>query len=472
MLRDLGFDIDKVRAAMAPGWDLASPESQVGLYTDHKHFGKDSVINGPWMGAWFGMGNYSELIQSLTVPAAEQQKLIAFVEGTLALKKPLPDKNIKEFLKRTSYENFLREYVGLAKNTSLLWNTVIGVTFCLGADSISIAEAVKWGSPGFSVLGQEAYEALADSMILEDSDVVWMPDGNASLARQMVRQLIPAAAPGSTIEDLITTRFDYNKLDLPNHTVRLRLNSSAVNAHNNTDGSVSVSYVNQGETYRVKGKHCIMACYNGMIPHLCPEMPKEQKEGLAYGVKTPLLVSIVMVRNRHAFNKSGVEVFHCPTSPYKMVSGTPPVSIGDYQHSDDPDSPMLIYMLTSPTDKNNGSQSGRDLYRQARHKLYTRTFADYEREICEQLTGMFGAFGFDAERDIEAITINRWSHGYAYDYMGLYDPEWPKGEAPHELGRKPFGRISIANSDSENRAYLDGAIDAAWRAINEQLGNG
>ena len=472
LLRDLGFDIDKVRAAMAPGWDLASPESQVGLYTDRKHFGKDSVINGPWMGAWFGMGNYSELIQSLTVPAAEQQKLIAFVEGTLALKKPLPEKNIKEFLKRTSYENFLREYVGLAKNTSLLWNTVIGVTFCLGADSISIAEAVKWGSPGFSVLGQEAYEALADSMILEDSDVVWMPDGNASLARQMVRQLIPAAAPGSTIEDLITTRFDYNKLDLPNHTVRLRLNSSAVNAHNNTDGSVSVSYVNQGETYRVKGKHCIMACYNGMIPHLCPEMPKEQKEGLAYGVKTPLLVSIVMVRNRHAFNKSGVEVFHCPTSPYKMVSGTPPVSIGDYQHSDDPDSPMLIYMLTSPTDKNNGSQSGRDLYRQARHKLYTRTFADYEREIREQLTGMFGAFGFDAERDIEAITINRWSHGYAYDYMGLYDPEWPKGEAPHELGRKPFGRISIANSDSENRAYLDGAIDAAWRAINEQLGNG
>ena len=90
---------------MAPGWDLASPESQVGLYTDRKHFGKDRVINGPWMGAWFGMGNYRELIQSLTVPAAEQQKLIAFVEGTLALKKPLPEKNIKEFLKRTSYEN-------------------------------------------------------------------------------------------------------------------------------------------------------------------------------------------------------------------------------------------------------------------------------------------------------------------------------------------------------------------------------
>ena len=95
-------------------------------------------------------------------------------------------------------------------------------------------------------------------------------------------------------------------------------------------------------------------------------------------------------------------------------------------------------MLTSPTDRNNGSQTGRDLYRQARHKLYTTTFADYEQDIREQLTGMFGPFGFDAERDIEAITINRWSHGYAYDYMELYDPEWPKGEAPHE----PSGTVS------------------------------
>ena len=85
---------------------------------------------------------------------------------------------------------------------------------------------------------------------------------------------------------------------------------------------------------------------------------------------------------------------------------------------------------------------------------------------------MYGAFGFDAERDIEAKTINRCSHCYAYENMEHYDQQWPEGEAPHELGRKPFGRISIANSDSENRAYIDGAIDAAWRAVNEQLGNG
>ncbi|WP_435219629.1 hypothetical protein [Luminiphilus sp. nBUS_07] len=423
------------------------------------------------MGTWFGMGNYRELIQSLTVSESEQQKLIEFVEGTLELQKTIPKKDIKHFLKTTSYQTFLTDYVGLAEPTSSLWNTIIGVTFCLYPDSISIAEAVKWGVPGFSVLGEEAYAVLADNLIMEESDIVWMPDGNASLTRQMVRRLIPAVASGGTIEDVVTAQFDYGKLDLPSHPVKLRLNSSAVNASNNPDGTVSVAYVTKGAAYRVKAKHCVLACYNGLIPHLCPDMPEEQKESLRYSVKVPLLATNVLIRNRQAFNKAGVEVFHCPTSHYHLVSSAPPVSIGDYKTNDDPDSPMVIYMLTSPTDRNNGSQTGRDLYRQARHKLYTTTFADYEQDIREQLTGMFGPFGFDADRDIEAITINRWSHGYAYDYMELYDPEWPTGKAPHELGRKPYGRISIANSDSENKAYLNGAIDAAWRAVNEQLGS-
>ena len=111
------------------------------------------------------------------------------------------------------------------------------------------------------------------------------------------------------------------------------------------------------------------------------------------------------------------------------------------------------------------------LYNSA-HTLYATPFATFETEIKQQLNAMFGAYGFDAERDIEAVTVNRWSHGYAYEYMDLHDPKWPKGEAPHELGRKSMGRISIANSDSEAHAYVHAAIDSAWRAVAEQLGQG
>jgi len=80
---------------------------------------------------------------------------------------------------------------------------------------------------------------------------------------------------------------------------------------------------------------------------------------------------------------------------------------------------------------------------------------------------MFVSGGFAAARDITAITVNRWPHGYGYEYNPLFDPEWPDGHQPHILGRKPFGRITIANSDSGATAYTDVAIDQAHRAVSE-----
>jgi spermidine dehydrogenase len=84
------------------------------------------------------------------------------------------------------------------------------------------------------------------------------------------------------------------------------------------------------------------------------------------------------------------------------------------------------------------------------------------------LQALLGPHGFNHETDIKAITVNRWAHGYSYAYLALDDPKWAVGEAPHEIGRRQFGRISIANSDSEARAFLDAAIDAGWRAVAEQ----
>jgi len=125
------------------------------------------------------------------------------------------------------------------------------------------------------------------------------------------------------------------------------------------------------------------------------------------------------------------------------------------------------WMIHAPAPPNNGEQTARDLYRLGRHRLYATPFASYEAEIEKQLDAMFGAHGFDADRDIEAITMNRWAHGYSYGRLQLYDPDWEEGQAPHELGRASFGRIHIANSDSEASAYLHSAIDAAARAVGE-----
>jgi spermidine dehydrogenase len=103
-----------------------------------------------------------------------------------------------------------------------------------------------------------------------------------------------------------------------------------------------------------------------------------------------------------------------------------------------------------------------------RHKIYNTPFKDYEKQVRDQLQAMLGQHGFNHETDIAAITVNRIPHGYAYSYMGLDDPDWREGQAPHEIGRAQFGRISIANSDSEAAPLMQAAFDAAWRAVEEQ----
>jgi spermidine dehydrogenase len=111
--------------------------------------------------------------------------------------------------------------------------------------------------------------------------------------------------------------------------------------------------------------------------------------------------------------------------------------------------------------------SARERFREGRNRLEAMSFTDYEREVREHLAGMLAGGGFDPARDILALTVNRWPHGYAYERDPLHDPEWPKGQAPHEIGRQRFGRIAIASSDAGASAYVDAAIEQAHRAVTE-----
>jgi spermidine dehydrogenase len=130
---------------------------------------------------------------------------------------------------------------------------------------------------------------------------------------------------------------------------------------------------------------------------------------------------------------------------------------------------MVVFMMASPTPADGSEGTARELLRAGRHKIYASTFDDYEQQIRDQLQHMLGSFGFDHETDIKAITVNRIPHGYAYSYLGLDDPEWEEGKAPQEIGRQQFGRISIANTDSEVTPLMNAAFDAAYRAVQEQL---
>ena len=470
LLEEIGVDFAGLRQAIDPEYMISDPLAEHGLYLNANDFGADRSINGPWNLTWAGFGDFSAAIRSLELPAADEAGLIALIGAEKDFLRGVPDEEREQFLHETPYATFLSERVGMSESGIKIAEPWIKALFGVSANSVSIYEALKAGAPGATSVTPAAPDTAEAEEV--DPDLYRypiFPDGNASVARLLVSHLIPSAVSGDAAESIVTRVVDYGRLDREGASVRLRLNSTAVNVTNRDDGLVDVAYVVDGKNRVVRCRSSILAGYAGMVPSLCPELPAEQRQNLAYGVKVPFICTNVLLRSGAAVRKQAVSGYQCPGSFYSLVASAPPLSLGGYEAPTAEDDPLVVWMISAPAPEATGGESARDLCRLGRHSLLSMSFEEIETATLSQLTGMFGSSGFDAKTDVEAITVNRWAHGYAYEYMDLHDPKWPPGEAPHELARAPIGRISIANSDTEAHAYVQSAIDAAIRAVNEIL---
>lgn len=470
LLEEIGVNFTELRESVEPGYIIHDPMARHGIYLNRAVYGSDRSVIADWNLLWAGIGDFEGAIRSLKLSKADEQGLIALISGDNDFLDDIPIADRERFSRKMSYATFLRERVGLSEQAIKITEPWVKALHCAGAEAVSIQEVFRAGAPGLNTLLPMAASGGDEESVDPDAYRYPMfPDGNASVARLLVRQLIPAVVGGDLTQNVVTSQFDYSQLDREGELVRLRLNSTAVNVRNLADEQVEVAYVAKGQAQAVRAKHCILAGYGGIVPHLCPELPKAQKEHLAYGVKAPFICTNVLLRNSEAVRKAGVSGYQCPGSFYSLLASAPPVNVGDFRVPSEANDPMVMWMLHAPTPQVTNGMSARDAYRLGRHKLLSMSFEEIEVATITQMTGMFGSAGFDAGRDVEAITVNRWAHGYAYEYMDLHDPDWPKGEAPHELGRKPIGRIAIANSDAEAAAYVQAAIKAARRAVNELL---
>jgi spermidine dehydrogenase len=467
LLDELGVDPDALAANMSKDAPMsATADSLIALPGPEGHI----KVRGKWTQLMLGVGDYESAVRALPLPASEQDKLIELISGDRDYLDDLSLGEKSDYVESVTYAEFLTERVGLSKETISIFYPFPKLMAGPAASRISVLEAFYLGSPGIRSMGwlgdlaAKLFEGL-----MAGYQSLYFPDGNASVARLLVHKLIPAVAPDTRgFDDIATSRFDYDALDLEQHPVRLRLNSTVVGVRETGNETVTIDYVQGGDAINVTGDHCVLACYNGAIPHICPQLPESQKEALRYGVKVPLVMTNVLIENGHAFAKLGVGQVNCPDDPYVVVMTPPATTTGGHQPPSGPDDPMVIYMMGVPSIEPVEGETSREILLRSRHLVYATTFDTYEQEIRDQLQGLLGEYGFKHETDIEAITVNRWPHGYSYEYQGIDDPEFEEGQAPHEIGRAKFGRISIANSDSEGRAYLDAAIDAGWRAVAEQ----
>ncbi len=440
-----------------------------GVYFPAEHFGKDSVHRDAVVLWGQGHGNETKsILDKYPLSTEAKQSFHNLLTGRQDLLPDMPRAQKSKLMAGISYCDYLRKYGQVHEDVVVFlrdyWKSYWGV----GHDVLSALEGARMGMPGSWDVDPALDPALSDD---DEPYIFHFPDGNAGVARALVRKLIPNAIPGNTMEDLVTARASYPELDLESNPTRIRLNSTVVDVrHGNNNEGVDVTYVRQGEAQRVRARHTILACYNHAIPYLCPETPEEQVAAIDTAEKTPLVYINIALRNWRAFSELGFSSFYVPGNRI-MHSFTLdfPVSMGGYEFARSPSDPIVVHGVYCPTLPDQGL-SHREQNVAGRAILFEQSYDELEVSVVSTIQGALRDGGFDAGRDIAAITINRWPHGYAYEYNELFDPpEWNRKNGPHQLGAARIGRISIANSDAAAYAYVDGAIDAAVRAVDEQL---
>ncbi len=447
-------------------------------FYDKETFGVDRLTVGSPQQGWRGRKGsgltWAEYMAKSPLSSQAQADVVRIETEHIDHMAGMTEAQKKDKLSRMSYKDYLLKAVKVHPHAALLYQTFTHGLYGVGIDAVPALDCWAIRAPGFQGLNLQRVPSPRLSFTAEGEVTpkppyfFHFPDGNASIARLLVRSLIPKAVPGSTVDDVVTAIVDYSKLDEEVSPVRVRLNSTVVRVKHAGDlGSskeVEVTYASGKQAYTVRGKNVVLACWHMVIPYMCPELPAKQREAMHYGVKVPIVYTTVAVGSGASMHKLGAYRVNSPGMYHSEVTLDEPISIGDYKFPRSPDYPILLRMLRCPCQP---GLSPRDQQRIGHYDLYGTTFETFERKIRDQLARVLSSGDFDPARDIDAITVNRWPHGYAYEYNPLWDPDWPEGQRPCDIARKPFGRITIANSDAAAAAYTDQAIDQAYRAIQE-----
>ncbi len=439
------------------------------MFFDRETFGVDKLVVG------VGKKPAADLLRDAPLSARVKLDVGRVYSGSGAAMPGLTDAQKKDKLSRISYATYMTDILKVDPATLKVFQQITHDEWGVGIDAVPALDAWGFGFPGFDDLklkdGAAPRMSYTAAGYAEGGSYKFhFPDGNATIARLLVRALIPAAIPGHSAIDVVTAHADYTQLDRPGNQVRIRLSSIVVGARNIGQAAqaqgAELVYTRFGQLHQVKAKECVLACYNMVIPYLVPDLPAKQKEALHYLVKTPLVYTSVAIRNWRAFKKLGVSSIYSPGGYWVSMRLNQATNIGGYHSVANEDDPVLVFLVRTPCQPGLGMK---DQNRAGRAELLATPFSTFEHHVRDQMGRALGAGGFDPARDITAITANRWPHGYAYEYSSLDDPDFAPGQAPHEIGRQRFGRISIANSDSGAGAYTSVAIDQAYRAVNDLL---
>jgi spermidine dehydrogenase len=366
-----------------------------------------------------------------------------------------------------SWERFVREKMALGDHAVRFVDLYATDLIGLGCDAASALDGYAIG-PGFFGMGGEGFYEEAGMLKYGYRPVNRYPDGNYTVALQLLKGILPNAITGeNSMEGVFNGELRSQELDRSENRVRLRL-SSMVTRIQQKGESVEVDYLRhdgvEGKLRRVRARHVIMTGWGSVAKHVLPDLPEEQRRALEEYHYTSALYINVLLKHWRPIAGIGAFEMYWPGGYCTWMHVSDPLSVGVYRPEYHPDKPTILSMYKYIHHRGLEPREQMEL---GRYEMERTSFEEYEREIRSELNHVLGAHGFDAARDIAGITVNRWGHGY--NYFKEPGPKEKLENPPYRAGRQKLGRISFAGADAGGTPWTQAALVQAWRAVHEQL---
>ncbi|MDG1995510.1 MAG: hypothetical protein P8J14_03370 [Emcibacteraceae bacterium] len=297
-----------------------------------------------------------------------------------------------------------------------------------------------------------------------------LPGGNDGFSRHFVKKIIPNGIEGSyNYNDIMNGKVQFSQLDNPNNPIRMRLHATVVRVEHDGESiekstGVIVTYSKDNKTYRVKAKKIVMATGSWVNKHVVQELPDEILTAYDSFNHVPFLIANVAVKNWHFMEKLGISSSVWRDGIFgNSCNIRLPMTVGDYQPEIDPDKPTIVtfYVPFYYPDLDMIEQGMK-----GRAELFSTSYAQYETKIRAQMVELFGDTGFDPDKDIDGIILNRWGHAYVTPQPGFFFGIDGK-PAPSDVIRKGFGRIAFTHSELQGMQHWGPAADEGKRAVKQ-----
>jgi len=444
-------------------WSGADPEFPLSQ-TPYQATGLQHGQYGFWFGAKFGKkpgiwvtDPMGKNLQGAPIPNASRVEWLRWLKGEPVEKKKFEHPKVEgdaisRYLDSITMEQHYMERFGLSRETVRTFlSPVEGGGSGLGPDALS----------GYSDYAFEMLHPLPEENGGSDQ---MFPGGNATIARLMLKSLIPSAIGGTNdVEGVCRNEVNFSSLDVPGAATRIRLSSTAIHVvHEGEPGKadlVRTAYLKEGKLYKVKARSVVMAGGSWTTKHIVKDLPETHRTAYAQFYRSPCMMANVAVRNWRFLYKMGISGCRWfeGIGNYMEVRKLALTGIEDSTIS--PDSPIVLTLkvLYSYPGHSTEEQGNR-----GRREMLGTSFKDYERQIRQQFSEMFAGAGFDATRDIAGIVLNRWGHAYLSPQPGFFFGRDSRPAPRETLRRAPFGRIAFANTD------LAGAMDHRYSILEAQ----